>query len=104
VLMIARAGAVAGSVPVVRHANKIVNFSAHPRWSTRVCDTFDWYAPPYQFHHTERELLAWFAEMGFEDLRLLHPPRARRRFYAAMYQRNLLIGSGVNVAGRKSGC
>ncbi len=103
-LMVARAGAVAGSLPVVRHLNKVLNFSAHPRWRTRVCDTFDWYAPPYQFHHTERELLGWFAEAGFEDLRVLHPTRIRERSYAAMYRRNLLIGSGVNVAGTRTRC
>jgi SAM-dependent methyltransferase len=104
VLMIARAGAVAGALPGVRHLNKIINFSAHPRWTTRVCDTFDWYAPPYQFHHTERELLGWFAGAGFGKMRVLHPARARGRMYGVMYHRNLLIGSGVNVAGTKTRC
>jgi len=104
VLMIARAGAVLGRIPLVRHLNKLVNFSAHPKWSTRVCDTFDWYAPPYQFHHSERELLSWFTQMGFGDLRVLHPARASDGLYAAAYHRNLLIGSGVNVAGRRIAC
>jgi SAM-dependent methyltransferase len=104
VLMIARLGALAGGVPGIRHLNKLVNFSAHPRWSTRVCDTFDWYAPPFQFHHTERELLEWFSTAGFDQLRVLAPVRARGRLYGTVYRRNLLIGSGVNVAGTKIRC
>lgn len=105
VLLLARAGAVAGGVPIVNHLNKIVNFSAHSRWTTRVCDTFDWWAPRYQYHHTESELLDWFGAAGFESVELLHPPRAQRDgWYRTLYRRNLLIGSGVNAAGRRSLC
>lgn len=104
-LLIARAGAVAGGMPGVKHLNKVVNFSAHPRWTTRVCDTFDWWAPRYQFHHTEKELERWFTEAGFDEVRLLHPGRAARGgAYASLYHRNLLIGSGVNAAGTRRTC
>lgn len=96
-----RFGAWLGGIPVVnRTLNKIVNFSAHPHWENRVCDTFDWYAPQYQHHHTVDELCEWFAAAGFEDLVVL-PPEKRGRLYRWAYERNLLIGSGVNVLGRK---
>ena len=94
-------GAFLGGVPIVnRMANKILNFSAHPNYENRVCDTFDWYAPAYQHHHTEAELLGWFREAGYEDLRVL-PPEKTGRVYRWTYSRNLLIGSGVNVIGTR---
>jgi SAM-dependent methyltransferase len=97
--IVARAGAVAGGIPAIRHLNKVLNFSAHPRWETRVCDTFDWYAPPYQYHHSEQELVAWFAEAGFSEIRVLNSQPSKGALYAWVYRHNLLIGSGVNVAG-----
>ena len=100
-LVLARAAAVVGGVPVLRHLNKVANFSAHPRWKTRVCDTFDWYAPPYQSHHTEEELVRWFEESGFESIRVLYSQPRGTPLYRGLYHRNLLIGSGVNVAGTK---
>ena len=94
-----QSGAVLGGVPVVnRTVNKVINFSAHPSFGNRVCDTFDWWAPRYQHHHTVDELCGWFTEAGFEDLCVL-PPEKSGRFYDCAYSRNLLIGSGVNVTG-----
>lgn len=94
-----RVGAVLGGIPIVRQTlNKIVNFSNHPAFENRVCDTFDWYAPRYQHHHTEAELTEWFTELGFTDIRLL-PPEKDGRLYRWAYHRDLLIGSGVNVTG-----
>ncbi len=99
---VCRAGAALGAVPVLnRTLNKIVNFSAHPDAENRLCDTFDWYAPAYQHHHTVEEMLNWFREAGFEDLRVL-PPEKEGRFYRWAYERDLLIGSGVNVVGRRT--
>ena len=93
------AGALLGGIPIInRTLNKIVNFSAHPSYENRVCDTFDWWAPEYQYHHTVDELNGWFREAGFEDLQVL-PPEKKGRTYNWAYQRNLLIGSGVNVTG-----
>jgi len=90
-----------GSVPVLnRTLNKLVNFSAHPDWTLRVCDNFDWWAPEHQSHHTMAELRSWFAEEGFEDLIDLRPMKSGR-LYEWAYDRDLIIGSGVNVAGRK---
>lgn len=97
-----RWGAWFGGVPVVnRTLNKVLNFSAHPNRENRVCDTFDWYAPEFQHHHTVDELSSWFREAGFDDLRVL-PPEKPGRFYRWCYDRNLLIGSGVNIVGRRA--
>ncbi len=98
-----RFGACLGAIPVVnRTLNKVINFSAHPVRENRVCDTFDWYAPQYQHHHTVDELEGWFRDAGFTDLQIL-PPEKTGRFYRWCYERNLLIGSGVNVRGTRSG-
>ncbi|QDT47940.1 Ubiquinone biosynthesis O-methyltransferase [Symmachiella dynata] len=92
-----RRGAWLGGLPVIgKTLNKIANFSNHPNWENRVCDTFDWYAPQYQYHHTVEELSGWFRDAGFEQLRVL-PPEKTGRFYRWTYEQNLLIGSGVNV-------
>ena len=94
-------GAWLGGLPVIgKTFNKIINFSNHPVWENRVCDTFDWYAPEYQHHHTVEELCGWFREAGWENLVVL-PPEKTGRFYRWTYHHNLLIGSGVNVQGTK---
>lgn len=88
-----------GSVPAAnRLLNKVVNFSNHPDWTLRVCDNFDWYAPKYQSHHTIDELKSWFAEEGFGEIAEL-PPAKSGRLYDWAYQRDLIIGSGVNATG-----
>ena len=92
-------GAFLGGLPVINQTlNKLVNFSAHPSRENRVCDTFDWFAPQYQFHHTVEELSGWFHDAGFDNLRVL-PPEKTGRIYRRIYEANLLIGSGVNVTG-----
>ena len=92
-------GAFLGGLPVINQTlNKLVNFSAHPSRENRVCDTFDWFAPQYQFHHTVEELSGWFHDAGFDNLRVL-PPEKTGRLYRLVYNGNLLIGSGVNVTG-----
>lgn len=94
-------GAVLGGIPIVnRVLNKIVNFSAHPNYENRVCDTFDWWAPKYQYHHTAEELSAWFREAGFTDVTVL-PPEKSGDLYRWFWHHNLLVGSGVNVTGVK---
>jgi SAM-dependent methyltransferase len=94
---------VLGSVPVLnRTLNKIANFSNHPDWTLRVCDNFDWYAPRYQSHHTVEELKGWFREEGFCDLVELAPAKSGR-VYDWVYRHNLIVGSGVNVAGTRAG-
>lgn len=94
-------GARLGGIPLLKQTlNKVVNFSAHPNFENRVCDTFDWYAPAYQYHHTVAELLDWFETSGFTDLQVL-PPEKTGWLYRRAYEQDLLIGSGVNVLGTK---
>ena len=94
-----RFGATLGGLPIVnRTLNKVINFSAHQSHENRVCDTFDWWAPEFQYHHTVDELKTWFEAAGFEQLHVL-PPEKLGSFYRWTYERNLLIGSGVNVTG-----
>jgi SAM-dependent methyltransferase/uncharacterized protein YbaR (Trm112 family) len=88
-----------GSVPVLnRTLNKIANFSNHPDWTLRVCDNFDWYAPRYQSHHSLDQVKSWFIEEGFANVLAL-PPARNGQFYSWAYDHNLIIGSGVNLAG-----
>jgi SAM-dependent methyltransferase len=90
-----------GSVPILnRTLNKIANFSNHPDWTLRVCDNFDWYAPRYQSHHSLEELKSWFREEGFSELVELVPAK-NGKLYDWTYHHNLIIGSGVNIAGTK---
>ncbi len=90
-----------GSIPILnRTVNKVANFSNHPDWTLRVCDNFDWYAPRYQSHHSLDELKGWFAEEGFTDLVELVPAK-NGSLYNWAFNSNLIIGSGVNVAGTK---
>ena len=96
-----RVGAAAGAVPLINKTlNKVVNFSAHPDAENRLCDTFDWWAPAYQHHHTEAEVSGWFRDAGFSNLRVLAPEKTGR-FYRWTYRQNLLIGSGVNIVGTR---
>jgi SAM-dependent methyltransferase len=98
-----RFGARLGGTPIINKTlNKIINFSAHPSFENRVCDTFDWWAPKFQQHHTVDELCGWFRDAGFDDLTVL-PPEKTGRFYRWTYDCNLLIGSGVNVTGIRTG-
>lgn len=98
---VANLGAVLGAIPIVnRTLNKVVNFSNHPLWENRVCDTFDWYSPRYQSHHTITELMGWFRTAGFDELRELAPAKTGR-LYDWAYEHNLIIGSGVNVVGTR---
>ncbi len=90
-----------GSIPVLnRTLNKLINFSNHADWTLRVCDNFDWYAPRYQSHHSIDELKRWFVEEGFTEIVELAPAKGGK-MYTWAYEHNLIIGSGVNVAGWK---
>lgn len=96
-----RVGAFFGGIPLVKQSlSKVINFSTHPNWENRVCDTFDWYAPAYQYHHTTEELSTWFRDAGYDDLVVL-PPEKTGAFYRWTWRNNLIIGSGVNVQGRR---
>jgi SAM-dependent methyltransferase len=56
--------------------------SDHPKWRWRWLDTFDWYAPRYQWKHRYPEVAGWFREAGLDVTEVLEPPVAmqgRRR-------------------------
>jgi SAM-dependent methyltransferase len=90
-----------GGVPVLNKLlNKLINFSNHPDAELRMCDTYDWYAPTYQHHHTVAELREWFESAGFGDLREL-PPEKAGVLYRWAWRSNLIPGSGVNVVGTR---
>lgn len=40
----------------------------HDKWQIRLLDTFDWYAPKYQWKHTYPEVFCWFMEEGFFNI------------------------------------
>ena len=42
--------------------------STHVDWRVRITDTFDWYAPQYQWKHTVEEVEGWFREAGLVDI------------------------------------
>ncbi len=48
--------------------------SDHPDPRVRLCDTFDWLAPRYQWKHTTEEVRGWFAEAGLTDVCALDKP------------------------------
>ena len=97
--MCCKVAGVIGGIPLISKVlNKIVSFSAHPNYENRVCDTFDWYAPVYQSHHTPPEVIGWFRELGFTEIVEL-PPEKTGRWYRLFHRMGLLIGSGVNVTG-----
>ena len=48
--------------------------SKHPDPTWRVLDTFDWYAPRFQWRHTYAEVMGWFREAGLEAVRPLPVP------------------------------
>ena len=98
---LATGGAVLGGVPLLRHLNLLVPFSSHPDRHVRVCDTYDWYAPRYQHHHTEAEVVGWFRAHGFEDVHCLRGYAPRGAWYDRCQARGLIPGSGVNVVGRR---
>jgi len=45
-----------------------IGVSMHPVKEQRICDTFDWYTPEYQWHHTDDEVRRWFEEDGFVEI------------------------------------
>ena len=69
-----------------------VGVSTHPDREIRICDTFDWYSPEYQWHHTDREVRSWFEEAGMKDI--VNLSEGQKRFYGGQ-------GEGVNFSGVK---
>jgi 2-polyprenyl-3-methyl-5-hydroxy-6-metoxy-1,4-benzoquinol methylase len=58
----------ADTKPILKYALApflLLPISAHPRRDVRLCDTFDWLAPRFQWKHTTAEVQRWFEEEGF---------------------------------------
>jgi 2-polyprenyl-3-methyl-5-hydroxy-6-metoxy-1,4-benzoquinol methylase len=68
-----------------------IGVSYHPDREIRICDTFDWFSPPYQWHHTDEEIESWFREVGLIEIKNLSVGQVH-------YQHN--YGSGVNFKAR----
>lgn len=49
----------------------LLPFSTHARWRFRLCETFDWLAPHYQWKHTTREVMEWFQKAGLGGVRAM---------------------------------
>jgi len=58
---------VLGAVPGLKY----LTFSLDPDFQARLIENFDWLSPPHQWHHTKEELGRWYAEEGFEILKIL---------------------------------
>ncbi len=52
-----------------RYLSPLLPVSHHPDPEWRVLDTFDWYAPKYQWKHDWSEVEGWFEEAGLEEIR-----------------------------------
>ncbi len=52
-----------------RPFSPLLPVSHHPDPEWRVLDTFDWYAPKYQWKHGWDEVEGWFRKAGLEDVR-----------------------------------
>jgi SAM-dependent methyltransferase len=59
-------------LPLVgRLLRRLLPVSSQADYEWRVLDTFDWYAPRYQWKHTEAEVVGWFRALGFEMIESL---------------------------------
>jgi SAM-dependent methyltransferase len=57
-------------VPILgRITTVLLNTSLHPEAEWRWLDTFDWYAPRFQWKHTFEEVERWFHDAGLTDVR-----------------------------------
>lgn len=70
-----------------------IGVSYHPDREIRICDTFDWFAPPYQWHHTDNEVQSWLQEFGLVDISNLSIGQAHYRYN---------YGNGVNFKARRA--
>ena len=51
-----------------RYLWPLLPVSLHPDPEWRVLDTFDWYAPKYQWKHDWQEVEGWFRDAGLTDI------------------------------------
>ena len=70
-----------------------IGISYHPDREIRICDTFDWFSPPYQWHHTDKEVESWLREFGLVDITNLSIAQTNYRYN---------YGNGINFKARRS--
>lgn len=58
--------------------SRLLKISVHSNPSWRVLDTFNWYAPTYQFKHRYYEVYEWFAAAGITAVSLRPQPIGMR--------------------------
>jgi SAM-dependent methyltransferase len=62
-------------LPLVGRALRLIlPISSQADRDWRVLDTFDWYAPRYQWKHSVPEVVGWFRDLGFESIEVLEFP------------------------------
>jgi SAM-dependent methyltransferase len=69
------------------------------------CCNFDWYAPKYHNEHTVSEVMGWFRESGFEDIRYINawpycPSKEKYRIPA--FKDSFRLGQLIGMLGKKS--
>ena len=69
-----------------------IGVSYHPDREVRICDTFDWFSPPYQWHHSNPEVESWLHGYGLTEIRNLSIGQRH-------YQHN--YGNGINFRARR---
>ena len=45
-----------------------IGVSYHPDRQIRICDIFDWFSPPYPWHHTDSEVEDRLPHFGFKHV------------------------------------
>ena len=66
-------------IPIVgRGLRRAFPISSEKDRAWRTLDTFDWYAPQFQWKHTAPEVVGWFEQLGYSDIRSLTVPAAVR--------------------------
>ncbi|MCU1274671.1 MAG: ubiE 2 [Bryobacterales bacterium] len=76
--------------------------SGHPEWRVRLCDTFDWYSPKFQWKHTVEEVSEWFENAGLVDLSTEGFPvsvRGRRPAEQRRARREEIVSHKVTTSG-----
>lgn len=72
-------------VQAVNHFVMVVSWNRRRSFWRNVADTFDWHCCPYRTYHTQAEVVEWFRQEGFTDVRVTNPD----------------YGGGVNVLGTR---
>jgi len=70
----------------------VVGVSTHPDKEIRICDTFDWYSPRYQWHYRDEDVRRWFEDAALKDI--VDLSKDQKLYHGGQ-------GRGVNFSGVK---